>query len=47
MKVERAISVKKTEASLKKIKGLFLSLTLLLLVLIGLGIIFCIFSDGN
>ncbi len=47
MKVERAISVKKTEAALKKVKGLFLSLTILLLVLVGLGIIFCIFSNGN
>jgi DNA-binding NtrC family response regulator len=43
MKVERAIHVKKTEASLKKIKGLFLTLIILIPVLVSLGIILGIF----
>jgi DNA-binding NtrC family response regulator len=47
LRVERALHVKKTEASLKKIKGLFLSMIILLPVLIGLGIIFGILWKGG
>ena len=47
MKVERAISVKKTEASLKRVKGLFLSVIILLPVLVSLGILFGIFWKGK
>jgi two-component system response regulator PilR (NtrC family) len=43
MKVERALHVKKTEASLKRVKGLFLSFMILIPVLVSLGIIFGIF----
>jgi DNA-binding NtrC family response regulator len=43
MKVERALSVKKTEASLRRVKGLFLSMIILLPVLISLAIVFGIF----
>ncbi|MBA4424204.1 MAG: hypothetical protein C0390_14085 [Syntrophus sp. (in: bacteria)] len=39
MKVERALSVKKTEASLKKVRGLFLSLIILIPVVAGLVIL--------
>ena len=47
LKVERAIHVKKTEASLKKIKGLILTLILLMPILISLGIIFGISWKGE
>jgi len=43
MKVEKAIHVKRTEASLKKIKGLFLTLIILIPILVSLGIMFGIF----
>jgi len=43
MKVERVLSAKKTEASLKRLKGLFLCLIILLPVLISLAIVFGIF----
>ncbi len=43
LKVERALHVKKTEASLKRVKGLFLSFIVLIPVLVSLGIIFGIF----
>jgi DNA-binding NtrC family response regulator len=43
MKVEKAIHVKRTEASLKKIKNLFLTLIILIPILVSLGIIFGIF----
>jgi two-component system response regulator PilR (NtrC family) len=43
LKVERALHVKKTEASLKRVKGLFLSFVILIPVLVSLGIIFGIF----
>ena len=43
LKVERALSMKKTEASLKRVKGLFLSVIILLPVLISLAIVFGIF----
>lgn len=43
LKVERALHVKKTEASLKRVKGLFLSCIILIPVLVSLGIIFGIF----
>jgi two-component system response regulator PilR (NtrC family) len=43
MKIEKAIHVKKTEASLKKIKNLFLTLIILIPILVSLGIIFGIF----
>ena len=43
LKVERALHVKKTEASLKRVKGLFLSFIILIPVLVSLGIIFGIF----
>ena len=46
MKVERAISVKKTEASLRRVKGLFLSIIILLPVLISLAVVFGIFWKG-
>jgi two-component system response regulator PilR (NtrC family) len=46
MKVERALHIKKTEASLKKIKGLFLSLIILIPILISLGIIFGVLWKG-
>jgi DNA-binding NtrC family response regulator len=36
MKVERALSVKKTEASLKRVKGLFMSVIILLPILTSL-----------
>ena len=39
MKVERALSVKKTEASLKKIRGLFMTFIILIPVLAGLAIL--------
>ncbi len=47
MKVERALHVKKTEASLKRVKGLFLSFLILMPVLVSLGIIFGIFWQGR
>ncbi len=47
LKVERAIHVKKTEQSLKKVKGLFLSLIILIPVLISLGIVFGILWKGK
>lgn len=43
LKVERALHVKKTEASLKRVKGLFLSCIILIPVLVSLGILFGIF----
>jgi len=43
LKVERALHIKKTEASLKRVKGLFLSFIILIPVLVSLGIIFGIF----
>ncbi|MHB8772557.1 MAG: response regulator [Syntrophales bacterium] len=43
LKVERALHVKKTEASLKRVKGLFFSFIILIPVLVSLGIIFGIF----
>lgn len=43
LKVERALHVKKIEASLKRVKGLFLSCIVLIPVLVSLGIIFGIF----
>jgi DNA-binding NtrC family response regulator len=46
LKVERALNVRKTEMSLKKIKGLILTLLILIPVLISLGIIFGIFWKG-
>ena len=46
LKVEKAIHAKRTEASLKKIKGLFLTLIILIPILISLGIIFGIFWKG-
>ena len=46
LKVEKAIHVKRTEASLKKIKGLFLTLIILIPILVSLGIIFGIFWTG-
>lgn len=39
IKVERALSVKKTEASLKKVRGLFLTFIILIPVLAGLAIL--------
>jgi two-component system, NtrC family, response regulator AtoC len=47
MKVEKAIHVKKTEASLKKIRSLFLTFIILIPVLISLGILFGIYWKGN
>jgi DNA-binding NtrC family response regulator len=47
MKVERALSVKKTEASLKRVKGLFMSVIILLPILTSLGILFGIFWKGR
>jgi two-component system response regulator PilR (NtrC family) len=46
LKVERALKAKKTEEALKKIKGLFLSLIILMPVLVTLGVIFGIFWKG-
>lgn len=46
LKVERAVHIKKTEASLKKVKGLFLSFVILMPVLVSLGVIFGIFWKG-
>lgn len=43
LKVERALHAKKTEASLKRVKGLFLSCIVLIPVLVSLGILFGIF----
>ena len=43
LKVERALHVKKTEASLRRVKVLFLSCIILIPVLVSLGIIFGIF----
>ena len=43
LKVERAVHVKKTEASLKRLKGMILSLVITIPVLISMGIIFGIF----
>ncbi len=40
LKVERAFKTRKTEEALKKVKGLFLSLIILMPVLVTLGIIF-------
>jgi len=47
MKVERALHVKKTEASLKRVKGLFLSCIILIPVLVSLGIVFGIFWQAR
>lgn len=46
LKVERALNVRKTEMSLKKVKSLILFLIILIPVLISLGIIFGIFWKG-
>ena len=46
LKVERALSVRKTEMSLKKVKSLILTLIILIPILISLGIIFGIFWKG-
>lgn len=46
MKVERAISARKTEASLKKVRGFFLTFIVLIPVLIGLGILLGLFWRG-
>jgi two-component system, NtrC family, response regulator PilR len=46
LKVERALSVRKTEMSLKRVKGLILTLIILIPVLISMGIIFGIFWKG-
>lgn len=46
MKVERALNVRKTEKSLKKVKSLVLTLIILIPVLISLGIICGIFWKG-
>jgi two-component system response regulator PilR (NtrC family) len=46
LKVERALRTKKTEEALKKVKGLFLSLIILMPVLVTLGIIFGILWKG-
>lgn len=46
LKVERALNVRKTEMSLKKVKRLILTLIILIPVLISLGIIFGIFWKG-
>jgi two-component system, NtrC family, response regulator PilR len=46
LKVEKAIHAKRTETSLKRIKGLFLTLIILIPILISLGIIFGIFWKG-
>lgn len=46
LKVEKAIHAKRTEASLKKIKGLFLTVIILIPILISLGIIFGITWTG-
>jgi two-component system response regulator PilR (NtrC family) len=46
MKVERALKAKKTEASLRRVKGLFLSFIILMPVLISLAIVFGIFWKG-
>lgn len=46
LKVERALTVRKTEMSLKKVKSLILFLIILIPVLISLGIIFGIFWKG-
>jgi len=46
LKVERALKAKKTEEALKKIKGLFLSLIILMPVLVTLGIIFGVLWKG-
>jgi two-component system response regulator HydG len=45
-KVERALNVRKTEMSLKRVKGLILTLIILIPVLVSLGIIFGIFWKG-
>ncbi len=46
LKVERALKAKKTDEAMKRIKGLFLSLIILLPVLVTLGIIFGILWKG-
>jgi DNA-binding NtrC family response regulator len=46
LKVERALNIRKTEMSLKKIKGMILTLVILIPVLISMGIIFGIFWKG-
>jgi DNA-binding NtrC family response regulator len=46
LKVERAIIMKRTEKSLKKVKGMILSLIILIPVLISLGIILGILWKG-
>lgn len=43
LKVERALHVKKTEASLRHVKGLFMTFVVLIPVLVSLGILFGIF----
>jgi DNA-binding NtrC family response regulator len=45
-KVERALTVKKTEASLKRVKGFILTLIILIPVLISIGVIFGILWKG-
>jgi two-component system response regulator PilR (NtrC family) len=46
LKVEKAIRMKRTEASLKKIKSLFLTLIILIPILVSFGIIFGIIWSG-
>lgn len=46
LKVEKAIHAKQTEASLKKIKGLFLTVIILIPILVSLGIIFGLSWSG-
>ncbi len=46
LKVDRALRVRKTEASLKKTHGTILTLVILMPVLISLGIIFGIYWKG-
>ena len=46
LKVERALNVRKTEMSLKRVKSLILTLIILIPVLISMGIIFGIFWKG-
>ena len=47
LKIERALNIRKTEMSLKKVKGLILTLIILIPVLISLGIIFGILWKGE
>jgi DNA-binding NtrC family response regulator len=46
LRVERAVNSRKTDMSLKKVRGMILTLIILIPVLISLGIIFGIFWKG-